>query len=1105
MPRRTDLNSVLVIGSGPIVIGQAAEFDYSGTQALRVLKEEGVRVILVNSNPATIMTDPEFADATYIEPITPEVIEKIIAKEKPDAILPTLGGQTALNAAIELGERGILEKYNVELIGANIEAINLGEDREAFKGVVERAGGESARSVIVHSMPEALEAAKELGYPMVVRPSFTMGGLGSGMAYNEEDLYRIAGAGIQYSPTSEVLLEESILGWKEYELEMMRDTNDNVVVVCSIENFDPVGVHTGDSITVAPALTLTDREFQKLRDIAINVIREVGVDTGGCNIQFAIDPKTGRVIVIEMNPRVSRSSALASKATGFPIAKIATKLSLGYTLDEIPNDITQKTPASFEPTLDYVVVKVPRFAFEKFPAADPTLTTTMKSVGEAMALGRNFTEALQKAMRSLEQKGASFSFKPLSLSEAELIEKTKVPTTQRIYQVQQALLAGATVEQLHEATKIDPWFLDQLVLLNEVAGVVHAKRDNLDPETLKLAKRHGFSDAQIAEIIGSSEDVVRGVRHALGIRPVFKTVDTCAAEFEAFTPYHYSSYDLEDEVAHHEKPSIMILGSGPNRIGQGIEFDYSCVHASLVLRSLGYETVMVNCNPETVSTDYDISTRLYFEPLTLEDVLEIVESERRTGGLMGVFVQLGGQTPLKLARALKDAGVPILGTTPEAIDLAEDRGEFSRVLEEGGLISPKNGTAFTFEGAKRIADEIGYPVLVRPSYVLGGRGMEIVYDEANLARYLENATEVSPSQPALIDKFLEDAIEIDVDALFDGEELYLGGVMEHIEEAGIHSGDSSCTLPPITLGPDIIAKVKDATEKIARGTGVRGLINIQFAYVSENLYVIEANPRASRTVPFVSKATGVQLAKAAVLIGLGKTIAELKAEGYLPQHMDGASLPQETAIAVKAAVLPFARFRTPEGVVVDSLLSPEMRSTGEVMGLDQHFDTAFAKAQAGAGSPMPTSGKVFISVANHDKRNVIIYAKMLESLGFEIVSTGGTAEILRRNGLNSILVASKFAEANGDHSIVDMVRNGDIDLILNTPAGGAARSDGYEIRAAAVSVGCPVMTTISEFAAAVQAITALREHSWDIMSLQEHDVKLAAAVDARLASEGGEA
>ena len=1089
MPRRTDLNSVLVIGSGPIVIGQAAEFDYSGTQALRVLQEEGVRVILVNSNPATIMTDPEFADATYIEPITPEVIEKIIDKERPDAILPTLGGQTALNAAISLDERGILKKYGVELIGANIAAINLGEDREAFKGVVERAGGESARSMIVHSMEEALEAAQELGYPMVVRPSFTMGGLGSGMAYNEEDLHRIAGAGIQYSPTSEVLLEESILGWKEYELEMMRDKNDNVVVVCSIENFDPVGVHTGDSITVAPALTLTDREYQKLRDIAINVIREVGVDTGGCNIQFAVDPKTGRIIVIEMNPRVSRSSALASKATGFPIAKIATKLSLGYTLDEIPNDITQKTPASFEPTLDYVVVKVPRFAFEKFPAADPTLTTTMKSVGEAMALGRNFTEALQKAMRSLEQKGSSFSFTAVERTEeelAELIEKTKVPTTERIYQVQQALLAGATVEQLFEATKIDPWFLDQLVLLNEVAQLVREHRDHLDPEILQLAKRHGFSDAQIAEIIGSSEDVVRGVRHALGIRPVFKTVDTCAAEFEAFTPYHYSSYDAEDEVADHETPSIMILGSGPNRIGQGIEFDYSCVHASLVLRSLGYETVMVNCNPETVSTDYDVSTRLYFEPLTLEDVLEIVESERRTGGLLGVFVQLGGQTPLKLAKALKDAGVPILGTTPEAIDLAEDRGEFARVLEEGGLISPKNGTAYTFEGAKRVADEIGYPVLVRPSYVLGGRGMEIVYDEANLARYLENATEVSPSQPALIDKFLEDAIEIDVDALFDGTELYLGGVMEHIEEAGIHSGDSSCTLPPITLGPDVIANVKEATEAIARGTGVRGLINIQFAYVSENLFVIEANPRASRTVPFVSKATGVQLAKAAVMIGLGKSIAELKAEGHLPNSIDGASLPQNTAIAVKAAVLPFSRFRTPEGVVVDSLLSPEMRSTGEVMGLDTHYDTAFAKAQAGAGSPLPTEGKVFVSVANHDKRNVIIYAKMLEQLGFEIVSTGGTADVLRRNGVNST-VASKFAEANGQHSIVDMVRSGEIDLILNTPAGGAARSDGYEIRAAAVSVGCPVMTTISEFAAAVQAITALREHSWGIISLQEHN------------------
>lgn len=1099
MPRRKDLNSILVIGSGPIVIGQAAEFDYSGTQALRVLKEEGVRVILVNSNPATIMTDPEFADATYIEPITTEVLEKVIAKEKPDAILPTLGGQTALNAAISLDEAGILEKYGVELIGANIEAINLGEDREAFKGVVERAGGESARSEIVHSMEEALTAAEKLGYPMVVRPSFTMGGLGSGLAYNEEDLYRIAGAGIQYSPTSEVLLEESILGWKEYELEMMRDKNDNVVVVCSIENFDPVGVHTGDSITVAPALTLTDREFQKLRDIAINVIREVGVDTGGCNIQFAIDPKTGRVIVIEMNPRVSRSSALASKATGFPIAKIATKLSLGYTLDEIPNDITQKTPASFEPTLDYIVVKCPRFAFEKFPAADPTLTTTMKSVGEAMALGRNFTEALQKAMRSLEQKGASFSFVDENLSEAELaelIEQTKTPTTERIHQVQRALLAGASIEQMYEATGIDPWFLDQLVLLNEVAQSLK-DAPQLDEETLRLAKRHGFSDAQIAEIVGNREDVIRGVRHALGIRPVFKTVDTCAAEFEAFTPYHYSSYDQEDEVAHHEKPSIIILGSGPNRIGQGIEFDYSCVHASLVLREQGYETVMVNCNPETVSTDYDVSTRLYFEPLTLEDVLEIVESERRTGGLLGVFVQLGGQTPLKLARELKAAGIPILGTTPEAIDLAEDRGEFSHVLDEADLLAPKNGTAYTFEAAKKIADEIGYPVLVRPSYVLGGRGMEIVYDEKSLARYLENATEVSPSQPALIDKFLEDAIEIDVDALYDGEELYLGGVMEHIEEAGIHSGDSACTLPPVTLAPDIIARVKEATGKIAEGVGVRGLINIQFAVASDILYVIEANPRASRTVPFVSKATGVQLAKAAALIGTGKSIAELKQEGILPTNMDGASLPSDTAIAVKEAVLPFARFRTPEGKVVDSLLGPEMRSTGEVMGLDRYLDTAFAKAETAAGSTLPTAGKVFVSVANRDKRNAIIYVKMLEQLGFEIVSTGGTAEVLKRNGVDSQVVAKIAEAAEGERTIVDMVNDGEIKLVFNTPSGGQARGDGYAIRAAATSVGCPVMTTISEFGAAVQAINALREYSWDVMSLQEHEAKLAQSLKER--------
>ena len=1098
MPRRTDLKSVLVIGSGPIVIGQAAEFDYSGTQALRVLKEEGLRVILVNSNPATIMTDPEFADATYVEPITPEVVEKIIAKERPDAVLPTLGGQTALNTAIALDKNGVLEKYNVELIGANIAAIELGEDREKFKGVVERCGAESAKSIIVHSMDEAFAAAEELGYPMVVRPSFTMGGLGSGLAYNAEDLRRIAGAGIQYSPTSEVLLEESILGWKEYELEMMRDKNDNVVVVCSIENFDPVGVHTGDSITVAPAMTLTDREYQKLRNIAIAVIREVGVDTGGCNIQFAIEPDTGRVVVIEMNPRVSRSSALASKATGFAIAKIATKLSLGYTLDEIPNDITKKTPASFEPTLDYVVVKVPRFAFEKFPAADPTLTTTMKSVGEAMAIGRNFTEALQKALRSLEQKGATLSFDPVDAADVPaLVEAAKRPTTARLLQVQQALLGGATVEELYEATGIDPWYLDQLALINETAEQIRST-PSVNEDILRLAKRHGFSDEQIGALTNTPEAVIRGVRHALNVRPVYKTVDTCAAEFAAYTPYHYSSYDEEDEVAEHAKPSIIILGSGPNRIGQGIEFDYSCVHATMALREAGHETVMINCNPETVSTDYDISDRLYFEPLTLEDVLEVIAAEQRTGGVLGVFVQLGGQTPLKLAQALADAGVPILGTSPEAIDLAEHRGAFQRVLDAGGLTAPKNGTAVSFEDAKKVADEIGYPVLVRPSYVLGGRGMEIVYDEANLSRYITNATEITPDHPVLVDRFLEDAIEIDVDALFDGTDLYVGGIMEHIEEAGIHSGDSACVLPPITLGTDVVARVREATRAIASGVGVRGLINIQFALASDVLYVIEANPRASRTVPFVSKATGVQLAKAAALIGTGVSIAQLRADGRLSADGDGSTLPLDAPVAVKEAVLPFSRFRTPEGTVVDSLLGPEMRSTGEVMGIDKYFDTAFAKSQAAANSALPTTGKVFVSVANRDKRSVIMPVKLMSDLGFEILSTGGTADVLRRNGIVATVVR-KVAEGtgpNGEGTIADLITEGSIDLVVNTPSGGQARGDGYEIRAAATSIGCPVVTTVSEFSAAVQAIEAMRSYEWDVTSLQEHAARLQASANA---------
>ena len=1097
MPKRTDLNSVLVIGSGPIVIGQAAEFDYSGTQAIRVLKEEGIRVVLVNSNPATIMTDPELADATYVEPITPEVVEKIIAAERPDAVLPTLGGQTALNTAIALDKNGVLEKYGVELIGANIEAIELGENRELFKGVVERCGAESAQSEIVHTMDEALAAAEKLGYPMVVRPSFTMGGLGSGMAYDEADLRRIAGAGLQYSPTSEVLLEESILGWKEYELEMMRDRNDNVVVVCSIENFDPVGVHTGDSITVAPAMTLTDREFQKMRDISIAVIREVGVDTGGCNIQFAVNPEDGRIIVIEMNPRVSRSSALASKATGFAIAKIATKLAVGYTLDEIPNDITQKTPASFEPVLDYVVVKVPRFAFEKFPAADPTLTTTMKSVGEAMAIGRNFTEALQKALRSLEQKGAELDFSsvPDQAELAELMDQVRIPTTQRLSQVQRALMGGASIEEMFAATGIDPWFLDQLVLINEVAAQT-AQAPELTEQVLRHAKRHGFSDAQIGLLRHMDPSVVRGVRHALGVRPVYKTVDTCAAEFEAYTPYRYSTYDLEDEVTEHEKPSVIILGSGPNRIGQGIEFDYSCVHATMALRDAGYETVMVNCNPETVSTDYDISDRLYFEPLTLEDVLEIIAAEERTGGVMGVFVQLGGQTPLKLAQQLADAGVTILGTSPEAIELAEHRGEFDQVLQRGGLVAPKNGTAVSFEDAKRVADSIGYPVLVRPSFVLGGRGMEIVYDEPSLSRYVEHATEITPEHPMLVDRFLEDAVEIDVDALFDGTDLYMGGIMEHIEEAGIHSGDSACVLPPLTLGPDTVQRVREATRIIAEGVGVRGLINIQFALAADVLYVIEANPRASRTVPFVSKATGVQLAKAAALIGTGSSIADLKDQGMLPSTHDGSTLPLDAPVSVKEAVLPFTRFRTPEGRVVDSLLGPEMRSTGEVMGIDRFYDTAFAKAQTAAGGPLPTSGRVFVSVANRDKRGVVMPVKRLVDLGFTIVSTGGTAEVLRRNGIQADVV-DKIAAADdetGAGTILEQLTAGEVALVLNTPSGGDSRGDGYEIRAAATSIGVPMITTLAEFGAAIQAIEAMREHEWSVTSLQDHDRALQEAI-----------
>jgi len=1095
MPKRDDINSVLVIGSGPIVIGQACEFDYSGTQACRVLREEGVRVILVNSNPATIMTDPDFADATYIEPITPEILETIIAKERPDAILPTLGGQTALNAAIALHERGILVKYNVELIGAKFEAIQKGEDRQIFKQLVLDAGADVAKSYIAHTVEEAVEFAKDLGYPLVVRPSFTMGGLGSGFAYTEAELRRIVGDGLHQSPTTEVLLEESILGWKEYELEMMRDTADNTVVVCSIENVDPVGVHTGDSITVAPALTLTDREYQKLRDIGIDIIRAVGVDTGGCNIQFAIDPANGRIIVIEMNPRVSRSSALASKATGFPIAKIAAKLALGYRLDEIPNDITGVTPASFEPTLDYVVVKVPRFAFEKFPKADPRLTTTMKSVGEAMAIGRNYASALQKALRSLEKRGSSFHWGTETRSVEELLEIAEVPTDGRIVTVQQALRKGATIEQVFEATKIDPWFIDQIVLINEIADAVAAS-DTLDTEILRTAKDHGFSDAQIGELRGFGEADVRKVRHILGVRPVFKTVDTCAGEFPALTPYHYSSYDQETEVVPSDRRKVIILGSGPNRIGQGVEFDYSCVHASFALSEAGYETIMINCNPETVSTDYDTSDRLYFEPLTLEDVLEIIHAESQSGELVGVVVQLGGQTALGLAKGLEAEGIPILGTSPSAIDLAEERGLFSGILAEAGLLAPRNGVATDYTGAVTVAEEIGYPVLVRPSYVLGGRGMEIIYDSASLADYftrMQGQGIIGPSHPLLVDRFLDDAIEIDVDAIYDGHELYIGGVMEHIEEAGVHSGDSSCTLPPVTLGRAEIDRVRDATLAIAEGIGVRGLLNVQFAIGAGVLYVLEANPRASRTVPFVAKALGITLAKAASLIMVGTTIAELKADGRLPL-IDGSRVPMDSPVAVKEAVLPFNRFRTREGLIVDSVLGPEMRSTGEVMGIDRDFPRAFAKSQLAAYGGIPLTGTVFVSVSDRDKRAVILPMLRLSQLGYTIMATEGTAEVLQRNGIGATVVA-KFSEKADESvdTVVDLIRREEVQIVINTPNGRTARADGYEIRAAAVAADLPLFTTIAELSAAVGSIDSIRT-GFEVTSLQEYQAKRTAAL-----------
>ncbi|MGY0480349.1 carbamoyl-phosphate synthase large subunit [Mycobacteroides abscessus] len=1106
MPRRTDLNHILVIGSGPIVIGQACEFDYSGTQACRVLRSEGLQVSLVNSNPATIMTDPEYADNTYVEPITAEFVEKVIAAQaekgnKIDALLPTLGGQTALNTAVALYENGALDRYGVELIGANFEAIQRGEDRQRFKDIVAKVGGESAKSRVCFTMEEVRETVADLGLPVVVRPSFTMGGLGSGMAYTADDVERMAGEGLSASPSANVLIEESIYGWKEFELELMRDGRDNVVVVCSIENVDPMGVHTGDSVTVAPAMTLTDREYQKMRDLGIAILREVGVDTGGCNIQFAINPRDGRLIVIEMNPRVSRSSALASKATGFPIAKIAAKLAIGYTLDEIVNDITKETPACFEPTLDYVVVKAPRFAFEKFPGADATLTTTMKSVGEAMSLGRNFAEALGKVMRSLETSAAGFwtdKAEPIEDLDA-FLKELRVPRDGRLYGIERALAAGVPVEQVAEVTGVDPWFVEEIAQINQL-GTELREAPILDEELLRRAKHYGLSDRQIAalrpELAG--ENGVRSLRHRMGIRPVYKTVDTCAAEFEAKTPYHYSSYELDpavqSEVAPQtERPKVLILGSGPNRIGQGIEFDYSCVHAATTLSQAGFETIMVNCNPETVSTDYDTADRLYFEPLTFEDVLEVYHAESESGrggpGVVGVIVQLGGQTPLGLAKRLADAGVPVVGTSPAAIDRAEDRGVFGDLLVSAGLPAPRFGTATTFEQAKQIAADIGYPVLVRPSYVLGGRGMEIVYDEETLHGYIARATQLSPEHPVLVDRFLEDAIEIDVDALCDGTEVYLGGVMEHIEEAGIHSGDSACALPPVTLGRSDIEKVRKATEAIAHGIGVVGLLNVQYALKDDVLYVLEANPRASRTVPFVSKATAVPLAKACARIMLGATIAGLREEGLLPAEGDGATSLPGAPVAVKEAVLPFHRFRKADGSGVDSLLGPEMKSTGEVMGIDADFGSAFAKSQTAAYGSLPKEGTIFVSVANRDKRSLVFPVKRLADLGFTVLATEGTAEMLRRNGIPCEEVRKHYQEPGGTLpalSAVDVIKAGDVAMVINTPYGNSGpRVDGYEIRSAAVSMNIPCITTVQGASAAVQGIEAGIRGDIGVRSLQE--------------------
>ena len=1072
MPKRQDIKKILIIGSGPIVIGQACEFDYSGTQACKALKEEGFEVVLVNSNPATIMTDPAVADRTYIEPITPEVVAKIIEKERPDAILPTLGGQTGLNTAVKVAEEGVLEKFGVEMIGASPEVIHKAEDRELFRASMERIGLRIPKSEIVRSMEEAREAAQRVGYPLIVRPSFTLGGTGGGVVYNKEDLEEICAQGLDMSMIHEVMLEESVLGWKEFELEVMRDCKDNVVIVCSIENFDPMGVHTGDSITVAPAQTLTDREYQRMRDAALAIIREIGVDTGGSNIQFAINPENGDMVVIEMNPRVSRSSALASKATGFPIAKIAAKLAIGYSLDEIPNDITRETMASFEPTIDYCVVKIPRWTFEKFPETEDLLTTSMKSVGETMAIGRTFREALQKGLRSLEIGRAGLGFDgrdPWQIlgyepDKDEIIKMLRVPNSKRLFYIMLAFSKGFSVEDIYELTKIDPWFLHHMeILYKEGLRLKNIGFDGFKKE-IRHFKREGFSDLQIAYLTGKTQDEIRNLRKKEGIRAVYKLVDTCAAEFEAYTPYYYSTYEDEDEARATDKPKVMILGGGPNRIGQGIEFDYCCVHASYALREEGYESIMVNSNPETVSTDYDTSDKLYFEPLTLEDVLNIVETENP----LGVIVQFGGQTPLNLAVPLAKAGVKILGTSPESIDRAEDRKSFQAMLKKLGLVQPANGTAFDLEQALKIAQEIGYPVVVRPSYVLGGRAMRIVYGPEGLKEFMAEAVQVSEGHPVLIDKFLQDAIEIDVDAISDGKMTVIGGIMEHIEEAGIHSGDSACVLPPKSLSKNIIAQIISATKAMAKELNVIGLMNVQYAVKDNQLYVLEVNPRASRTVPFVSKATGIPLAKLATKVMLGKTLKEL---GFEKEK-------EISHVAVKESVFPFRRFPG-----VDTVLGPEMKSTGEVMGIDTDFGMAFAKSQLSAGQILPKSGTAFLSVKDSDKRALVGIAKSLSKSGFKILATRGTARYLSDQGITCDIVL-KYSE--GRPNIVDLMKNGEINLVINTPSGQKTRSDSYWLRRTALDYEIPYFTTIAGAKAAVEAIKALQEQELNVKPLQDY-------------------